>query len=93
MRAYRREVIDNVSFELNGFAAFTEMLLRAAQQGYKVGEIPMVLRSRATGVSKMRVAYTIRTHIRLMMRALWWNFFSPAVARPIVRASEQAPSK
>jgi dolichol-phosphate mannosyltransferase len=73
MRVYRRRVIDTVAFEGNGFAAFTEMLLRAAQQGYKIGEIPMVLRSRATGVSKMRVMYTVRTHLVLMAKALWWR--------------------
>ena len=40
MRAYSRRVIDTVSFEGDGFAAFTEMLLRAGLQGYKVAEIP-----------------------------------------------------
>ena len=73
MRVYRRRVIQTVQFQLDGFAAFTEILLRAAQQGYKVAEYPVVLKSRATGVSKMKVAYTMRTHVRLMMRALWWR--------------------
>ena len=73
MRVYRRRVIDTVAFEGDGFAAFTEMLLRAGLQGYKVAEIPMVLKSRATGASKMKVMYTIRTHLGLMARALWWR--------------------
>lgn len=77
MRAYRRRVIDTVTFEGDGFAAFTEMLLRAGLQGYKVAEIPMVLKSRAIGTSKMKVMYTIRTHLKLMMRALWWRISEP----------------
>ena len=77
MRAYRRQVIETVAFDNDGFAAFTEMLLRAGLQGYKVAEIPMVLKSRAAGTSKMKVVYTIRTHLALMARAFWWRISSP----------------
>jgi dolichol-phosphate mannosyltransferase len=73
MRAYRRQVIETVAFESDGFSATTELLLRAAHQGYKVAEVPMVLKSRAIGVSKMKVMYTIRTHLGLMTKALWWR--------------------
>lgn len=75
MRAYRRQVIETVAFESNGFSATTEILLRAAHQGYTVAEVPMVLKSRLIGVSKMKVAYTIRTHLGLMAQALWWRLF------------------
>ena len=37
----------------------------------------MVLKSRAIGTSKMKVMYTIRTHLRLMMRAFWWRTLGP----------------
>ena len=73
MRAHRRRVIETVTFENDGFAAFTEMLLRAGLQGYTVTEIPMVLKSRGVGTSKMKVMYTIRTHLTLMTRAFWWR--------------------
>jgi dolichol-phosphate mannosyltransferase len=73
MRAYRREVIESVSFKRDGFAAFTEILLHADRQGYRVAELPMVLRARTVGASKMKVLYTIRTHIELMARTLWWR--------------------
>ena len=76
MRAYRRQVIETVAFESNGFSATTELLLRAAHQGYTVAEVPMVLKSRVIGVSKMKVAYTIRTHLGLMAQALWWRLFN-----------------
>jgi dolichol-phosphate mannosyltransferase len=75
MRLYRRPVIETVAFSSDGFAATTELLLRASHHGYKVAEIPMVLRSRVMGVSKMKVMYTIRTHLALMTRALWWRVF------------------
>lgn len=83
LRAYSRKVVTEVEFESNGFSATTELLLRAAHQGFKVAEIPMVLKSRLIGVSKMKVAYTIRMHLGLMTRALWWRIAdrkSPAVA-------------
>ena len=60
-------------FESDGFSATTEVLLRAVQQGYRVVELPMVLKSRAIGVSKMKVIDTIRMHLGLMSRALWWR--------------------
>jgi dolichol-phosphate mannosyltransferase len=92
MRAYRRRVIETVAFEGDGFAAFTEMLLRAGLQGYKIVEIPMVLKSRAVGTSKMKVMYTIRTHFALMARALWWRISNPktgsaALAKGAVKGS------
>lgn len=87
MRAYRRQVIENVAFESDGFSATTELLLRAAHQGYTVAEVPMVLKSRVIGVSKMKVAYTIRTHLGLMRQALWWRLFNSRAA--VFLAKEQ----
>jgi dolichol-phosphate mannosyltransferase len=80
MRAYRRHVIQNVSFESNGFSGITEILLRAACQGYRVVEVPMVLRSRVTGVSKMKVAHSMRMHLQLMARAVVWRLVPPLPA-------------
>jgi dolichol-phosphate mannosyltransferase len=74
MRAYRRSVIANVGFEADGFAGVTEILLRASQQGYQIVEVPMVLRSRVTGVSKMKVMRSMYMHLQLMTRALAWRF-------------------
>jgi dolichol-phosphate mannosyltransferase len=77
MRAYRRPVLDTVRFDSEGFAGVTEILLRASCQGYRIVEVPMVLRSRVTGVSKMKVMRSIRMHLRLMLRALAWRFSAP----------------
>ena len=37
----------------------------------------MVLRSRVTGASKMKVMRSIRMHLYLMLRALTWRFSAP----------------
>ena len=73
MRAYRRAVIQMVPFHSDGFAGVTEILLRASQQGYRVVEVPMVLRSRMTGTSKMKVMRSIGMHLHLMLQAVTWR--------------------
>jgi dolichol-phosphate mannosyltransferase len=81
MRAYRRPVLDGLEFESDGFVAVTEILLRVLQRRFRVVEVPLVLRSRVTGVSKMRVMRTTIAHLRLMAKALSWRLFEqrPAV--------------
>jgi dolichol-phosphate mannosyltransferase len=74
MRAYRRDVVERISFASDGFVAVTEILLRALNEGYRVVEVPMVLRRRATGVSKMNVARNILAHLVLASRVLVWRF-------------------
>jgi dolichol-phosphate mannosyltransferase len=65
-RAYRRAVTKTVSFEANGFVSAAEIIIRASQQGYQVAELPMTLRGRRVGTSKMRILRTIRTHLGMM---------------------------
>ncbi len=68
-RAYRRRVIETVSFQGNGFVSASEILVNAARQGYRIVEVPMTLHARRTGHSKMKVARTARAHLQ-MMRSL-----------------------
>lgn len=84
LRAYRREVIENVPFDSDGFSATTELLLKAANQGYKVAEVPAILKTRLIGVSKMKVAGTIKMHLGLMTRSLWWRIADSKPARVAV---------
>lgn len=65
-RAYRSEVIKNVSFTSDGFVSAAEILLAAGRQGYRVTEVPMVLRARSIGRSKMKVLRTIVSHLRML---------------------------
>lgn len=67
-RAYRSDVIRNVSFASDGFVSAAEMLLAAGRQGYRVTEVPMILRARSIGRSKMKVLRTIISHLRMLSR-------------------------
>ncbi|GIV72998.1 MULTISPECIES: glycosyltransferase family 2 protein [Caldilinea] len=62
-RAYRREVIERIPFESNGFLAGTELMVNAMLAGYKVAEYPTTLYSRAFGASKAKILRTIRAHL------------------------------
>jgi dolichol-phosphate mannosyltransferase len=65
-RAYKAEVVHSVSFKADGFVSAPEILIAAGRLGYKVTEVPMVLRARSIGRSKMKVLRTIRSHVRML---------------------------
>ncbi len=62
-RAYRRSVIERVPFESDGFLGGTELMVNAMLMGYQVAEFPAVLHTRMHGVSKAKIARTIRAHL------------------------------
>jgi dolichol-phosphate mannosyltransferase len=67
-RAYRADVIKNISFSSNGFLAGTEILVKAILNGYRVAEFPAVLHRRIYGVSKAKIAETIFSHLSFQGR-------------------------
>ena len=67
-RAYRREVVENVPFQSDGFLAGTELMVNAMLMGYRVAEYPAVLYSRVAGVSKAKIFRTIRAHLQYQGR-------------------------
>lgn len=67
-RAYRRKVIDTVSFQSNGFLAGTELMVKAMLKGYRVAEFPAVLYARQYGTSKAKLLRTILAHLRFQWR-------------------------
>lgn len=69
-RAYRRTVIRRVSFKEDGFVSAVEILIRAAEQHFRIMEVPMTLHARKFGTSKMKVLRTIREHLSLIARNL-----------------------
>ncbi len=69
-RAYRRRVIDDITFESNGFLGGTELMVKAMLRGYRVTEFPTVLYSRAFGASKAKIMRTIRAHLQFQWRVL-----------------------
>lgn len=72
-RAYRREVLDRVRFDSNGFPAVTEILVKAMLAGYRVTEVPIPLGTRQHGVSKMSVPRAIRGHLDLLAKTVVWK--------------------
>ncbi|MCB9458845.1 MAG: glycosyltransferase family 2 protein [Anaerolineaceae bacterium] len=70
-RAYRRNVIENVTFESDDFLAGTELLVRAVQQGYRVEEFPTVLHSRVFGQSSLKIAKVTMAHLKFQSQLLW----------------------
>lgn len=71
-RGYRRQVVDSVCFESNGFPAVTELMIRSLARGYRVAEVPMPLIPRERGQSKMSIGKAIRGHLRLLAQAPRW---------------------
>jgi dolichol-phosphate mannosyltransferase len=69
-RAYRRGVIEATPFYSSGFLAGTEILVNAVLRGYRVVEYPTTLHSRTVGISKAKIARTIRAHLRFQTKLL-----------------------
>jgi dolichol-phosphate mannosyltransferase len=63
-RAYRREVVENITFESDGYRAGTELMVKAMLAGYQVAEYPAALHRRVFGVSKAKLMSTIMAHLR-----------------------------
>ena len=63
-RAYRRHVIQNVSFQSDDFLSVTELLANALRAGFVVRELPCTLRVRRYGQSKARIVRIICSHLR-----------------------------
>ena len=69
-RAYRREVVETISFAANDFLGQTELMVKAMLKGYHVAEFPAALHRRVFGVSKARLIQTIKSHLAFQTRLL-----------------------
>ncbi len=69
-RAYRREVVDQISFKANDFLGATELMVKAMLKGYQVDEFPAALHQRMFGVSKAKLVRTIKSHLNFQTRLL-----------------------
>jgi dolichol-phosphate mannosyltransferase len=63
-RAYRRQLLDDVTFTSDGFLGGTELMVNAMLAGYHVAEYPSTLHSRVRGVSKAKLKRTVLAHLR-----------------------------
>ncbi|MBI1968623.1 glycosyltransferase family 2 protein [Candidatus Woesearchaeota archaeon] len=75
VRAYKREVLENVHSEIHDFLYVSEILIKALLKGYKVTEVPATLRVRQFGASKMKLARTIKSHLGLMGKIILYKTF------------------
>ncbi|MFN8377208.1 MAG: glycosyltransferase family 2 protein [Anaerolineae bacterium] len=80
-RAYRRDVIEHVGFRSDDFLAGTELLVNALRAGFKVVEVPMVLRRRTFGQSSIRIARVTSAHLRFQLGILFRTYRAPGPVR------------
>lgn len=73
-RAYRRNIVETVPFQSDGFLAGTEILVNSLLMGYHAAEYPTVLHSRTAGTSKAKIIRTIRAHLRFQGHLLLYRF-------------------
>lgn len=73
-RAQKKEVVQNISFRSNNFLATAEFLINAINKGYVVREVPMVLRVRQYGVSKIKLLKVIRSHLKFVLSIIGNKF-------------------
>jgi len=82
-RAYRRDVLQNITFEADGYLAGTELMVKAMLAGYRVAEFPTVLFSRVAGASKAKLIRTIWAHLKFQAQVLRHHFrIAPLLATP-----------
>lgn len=63
LRAYRKEVIDSIEIESNGTEINPEILSKAIAMGFEVKEIPVKLKGRKLGESKVQFRSTTASHL------------------------------
>ncbi len=81
-RAYRRPVLDSITFESDDFLAGTELLVKAIRAGYKVAEFPTTLHVRTFGQSSIKIARVTKAHLKFQARLLWSAITRRPVDRP-----------
>ncbi len=69
-RAYRRSVIETVTFDSSDFLAGTELLVKAIRAGYTVSEFPTTLHVRTFGQSSIKIARVTRAHLKYQLHLL-----------------------
>ena len=62
-RAYKREVIDSIELESNGTEINPEILSKASAVGFKIVEVPVKLKGRELGESKIKFRSATFSHL------------------------------
>ncbi|MEK6899989.1 MAG: glycosyltransferase family 2 protein [Nanoarchaeota archaeon] len=67
-RAYRKNVLDNIKFESDGFLCCAEILSYAILKGYKIKEYPSTLYTRQYGKSSIKLFRVIMSHLKFVVK-------------------------
>jgi dolichol-phosphate mannosyltransferase len=70
-RAYKRDAISGITITNNDFIALVELLVKAANRGAKIKEVPETLYVRKYGTSKMRLLRVIGNHLKFISKLLF----------------------
>ncbi len=78
LRAYRTDLVRRLGFRAKGFEAQLEISVRLIRRGAHIAEVPLLLKDRAAGTSKMRYLPLIPKYGTTVVRMLWvrWGPFS-----------------
>lgn len=63
LRAYRKKVLDSIELESNGTEINPEIISKARAVGFNIKEIPVTLKARELGKSKVRFRTTTISHL------------------------------
>lgn len=83
-RLYRREDVQALELQTNGFDINAEILFRLIRQGKRIAEVPAPLTQRTHGVSKLQYSKELQRHFRLLRVMLSWR-----LAQTLGRSSGQ----
>lgn len=70
-KMYRKEVLDAVKTESNSFDISAELTLKAAAQGFKIGQVPTVWKNRNAGQSNFKVLKEAKKYFKMFLFAVW----------------------
>lgn len=85
LKVFRREVLETVRFQNNGFLVNAELLTRARQAGLSIAEVGVTHRARLAGESTVSLSHTIPVCGALLR--FWWNgVLFPSESRPAEHA-------
>ena len=72
-KLYRADKLKALRFETEGFALDAELLIKVLRRGWKVTEVPVTMRARAAGVSKLAALRETSNCLKLLLRTDYTN--------------------
>lgn len=71
-RAIRKDLLNTVNLESNGFEIQLEMTIKAVKRGFRVIEVPTRLSVREKGESKFSLRKEFLGYLRILYKSFWW---------------------